>query len=443
MSNDLRSWFVTFPNGMIPLVGNWGNLELAPPPLATSKGIRPPATSVEIAPPCNSTTPRATLASTIIFDVMKYGAKGNGKTDDSQAFVKAWKAACQSTPNSKSILNIPGGRTYLLKPIAFTGPCKPSKIFVQVSGNIVGSPKKTDWLSNHGDSWILFSMVNGLTVSGKGRIDGQGPIWWKNACIGTPTPGTTCHAPVALQFKRCNAIRLNGLTMLNSPRVHITMTSCKGVIISNLHIIAPETSPNTDGINIAGSSNVNIRNSVIGTGDDCIAITGGSSNIKITGIMCGPGHGISIGSLGHGGTDVVENVDVRNCTMRKTLAGVRIKTYQGGIGHAKKISFAGIKFDAVYNPILIDQYYCPTQQNCQTFASAVKLSDITFRGISGTSNMDNVINLSCSKTVACTNIVMDSVYIKSAIPGRKVYGTCINAHGRATHVKPYLDCLKP
>ncbi|KAD6119140.1 hypothetical protein E3N88_10411 [Mikania micrantha] len=24
MSNDLRSWFVTFPNGMIPLVGNWG-----------------------------------------------------------------------------------------------------------------------------------------------------------------------------------------------------------------------------------------------------------------------------------------------------------------------------------------------------------------------------------------------------------------------------------
>ncbi|KAD5318088.1 hypothetical protein E3N88_18034 [Mikania micrantha] len=24
MSNDLRSWFVTFPNGMIPLVENWG-----------------------------------------------------------------------------------------------------------------------------------------------------------------------------------------------------------------------------------------------------------------------------------------------------------------------------------------------------------------------------------------------------------------------------------
>ncbi|KAJ0522570.1 putative endo-polygalacturonase [Helianthus annuus] len=391
----------------------------------------------------NAATSRISLASTVIFDVMRYGAKGNGKTDDSQAFMKAWTAACQSKPNAKSIVNIPGGRTYLLKPVAFTGPCKPSKMFVQVSGNIVGSPRKGDWMSNHADSWLQFSNVNGLTVNGKGRIDGLGPMWWKNPCISPPPPGVTCHAPVEVQFKRCHGMRLNGLTLVNSPRVHLLLTTCNGAIVSNIHIISPETSPNTDGINIAGSTNVNVRDSVIAAGDDCIAISGGSSNIKISGIMCGPGHGISIGSLGHGGTDIVENVDVRNCTMRKTLAGVRIKTYQGGVGYAKKISFTGIKFDAVYNPIIIDQYYCPTKQDCLSSATTVKLSDITFRGISGTSNMENVINLSCSKTVACTNIVVDRVYIKSAIPGRKVYGSCINAHGRATHVKPYLNCLKP
>ncbi|KAK9078264.1 hypothetical protein SSX86_002321 [Deinandra increscens subsp. villosa] len=383
----------------------------------------------------SSTTSRISLVSTTIFDVMKYGAKGDGKTDDSQAFMKAWKAACQSTPNSKSIMNIPGGRTYLLKPVAFAGPCKPSKIFVQVSGNIIGSTKKTDWMSNHADSWLLFSMVNGLTVSGNGQINGQGPIWWKNACIGTPPP--------ALQFKRCNSLRLNGLTHINSPRVHISLTTCNGVIASNLHIIAPETSPNTDGIDISSSTNVNIRDSVIATGDDCIAISGGSSNIKISGIMCGPGHGISIGSLGHGGTDVVENVDVRNCTMTKTLTGVRIKTYQGGSGYARNISFKAIKLDAVYNPIIIDQYYCPTQEDCINSTSAVKLSDISFDGITGTSNMDNVINLSCSETVACTNISMDNVYISSVTPGRKVFGKCVNAHGRISHVKPLFNCLKP
>ncbi|KAI3803461.1 hypothetical protein L1987_31613 [Smallanthus sonchifolius] len=70
----------------------------------------------------SSTTSRISLVSTTIFDVLRYGAKGNGKTDDSRvrkqskldlAFIKAWQAACRSTPNAKSILNIPGKRTYL------------------------------------------------------------------------------------------------------------------------------------------------------------------------------------------------------------------------------------------------------------------------------------------------------------------------------------------
>ncbi|XP_071689103.1 probable polygalacturonase At3g15720 [Rutidosis leptorrhynchoides] len=388
-----------------------------------------------------SSSVRISLASTTIFDVMKFGAKGNGETNDSPAFMNAWKVACQLQGNDESIIVIPKGRTFLLNPITFSGPCKPSKIFVQVSGNIVAPTKKTDWFGHHYDTWILFTLVNYLTVSGNGRIDGQGPIWWKDACITPPAPGKTCHAPVALQFKRCNNLRLNGLTHVNSPRVHITITTCDGVIVSNLHIIAPETSPNTDGIDVATSTNVNIRDSIIETGDDCIAISGGSSYIRISGIMCGPGHGISIGALG--GTDVVENVAVSNCTMKKTLTGVRIKTWQGGSGHARKISFAGVNFDAVYNPIIIDQYYCPTRKNCLLSTSAVKLSDITYRGISGTSMMENVINLSCSKTVACTNIVIDSVYITSAIPGRKVYGSCINAHGRASYVEPSLNCLQP
>ncbi|KAI3803462.1 hypothetical protein L1987_31614 [Smallanthus sonchifolius] len=386
---------------------------------------------------------RINLVSTTIFDVTNYGAKGDGKTNDSPAFMKAWKAACEAQPNDRSILVIPATKTFLLKPISFNGPCNPSSLYVQISGNIVGPAKKTDWIGYHIDAWLSFSRVNGLTVSGNGQINGQGPIWWENACIGTPSPGTSCHAPAALMFRRCNGLRLNGLTHVNSPRVHITITACNGVIMSNLHIIAPETSPNTDGINVASSTNVNISDSIIGTGDDCIAISGGSSDIKISGITCGPGHGISIGALGKGGVDMVENIEVRNCTLIKTLAGVRIKSWQGGRGYARKISFKAIKFDAVYNPIIIDQYYCPTQKNCINSTSAIKLSDISYSGIMGTSNMDNVINLSCSESVACTNIAMDNVYISSVTPGRKVFGKCINAHGRISHVKPLFNCLKP
>ncbi|MFS7980631.1 putative endo-polygalacturonase [Helianthus anomalus] len=50
--------------------------------------------------------------------------------------MNAWKAACQAKPNDRSILVIPEGKTFLLKPISFSGPCKPSGVYVQVSTHI-------------------------------------------------------------------------------------------------------------------------------------------------------------------------------------------------------------------------------------------------------------------------------------------------------------------
>ncbi|KAL3631761.1 hypothetical protein CASFOL_024745 [Castilleja foliolosa] len=152
---------------------------------------------------------------------------------------------------------------------------------------------------------------------------------------------------------------------------------------------------------------------------------------------------MSIGSLGSGGFDVVENVRVRNCTLKKTLTGVRIKTNQGGKGYARNISFEAIKFEDVDNPIQIEQFYCPLKVNCQNYTSTVAISDVSFTAISGTSIASNVINLSCSQIIGCTNIKLDRVYITSSTPGNKVYANCHNAHGKATHTKPIVNCLLP
>ncbi|XP_052176544.1 probable polygalacturonase At3g15720 isoform X2 [Diospyros lotus] len=379
------------------------------------------------------------------FNVMNYGAVGDGKADDSQAFLKAWKAVCGDDGSGVgvgvAVLVIPA-KTFMLMPADFTGPCKPSNIHLQVSGNLVAPNTKWAWKGYHTDTWLSFSYVNGLTITGPGQINGQGSAWWPNACLHNEQNAANCKGPTALTFNRCNGLQLNGLTHINPQRRHITVMNCKGVAFSNLRIIAPGTSPNTDGINIAGSSAVQIRNCNIATGDDCIAISGGSSNINITGITCGPGHGISIGALGHGGFDTVEDVHVRNCTLKGTMTGVRIKSWQGGSGYARRISFQQIKFVAVSNPILIDQFYCPSRVDCQNKTSAVQLSDISYYGIVGTSATDSAINLSCSQVGAgCTNIKLDRVYIASATPGRRAYATCFNAHGRATHTKPAVKCL--
>lgn len=71
----------------------------------------------------------------------------------------------------------------------------------------------------------------------------------------------------ALHFRKCDGLRLSELTHVNSAKNHISINNCNNVYIFNLRISAPETSPNTDGIDISKSTNINIENSLIGTGN--------------------------------------------------------------------------------------------------------------------------------------------------------------------------------
>lgn len=82
------------------------------------------------------------------------------------------------------------------------------------------------------------------------------------------------------------------ITSLNSKFFHLALVQCKRFRGSNLKISAPANSPNTDGIHIDRSSNIHLSRSHIQTGDDCISIGQGNSQVTITGIDCGPGHGI-------------------------------------------------------------------------------------------------------------------------------------------------------
>ncbi|XP_010254484.1 PREDICTED: probable polygalacturonase At3g15720 [Nelumbo nucifera] len=281
------------------------------------------------------------------------------------------------------------------------------------------------------DKWIAFSHVNGLTINGPGQIDGRGSSWWSHEC----------QRPTALQFNACNGLRLNGLHHVNSPRNHISIESCSYATLYQLQINSPKDSPNTDGIDISNSTHVRIINSTISTGDDCIAINSGSSYINISYVNCGPGHGISIGSLGElGSYATVEEIHVQYCNFFGTETGARIKTWQGGSGYARRIFFFEITVTEVDIPIIIDQYYCPSG-NCPNKTSAVEVSDVTYNGIRGSSTKEDVISLCCSETVACRNIVMNFVNLTSTAPGKEARSYCLNAHGRSIHTNPPVHCL--
>lgn len=49
--------------------------------------------------------------------------------------------------------------------------------------------------------------------------------------------------------------------------MHLVFEKCFNVRASNLRVIAPGNSPNTDGIHVTGTQNIVISNSIIGTGN--------------------------------------------------------------------------------------------------------------------------------------------------------------------------------
>lgn len=142
---------------------------------------------------------------------------------------------------------------------------------------------------------------------------------------------------------------------------HFAVNGCNDITFDHVTALAPADSPNTDGIHISASNGVNILHSTIGTGDDCISLGPGSKYINITNVQCGPGHGISIGSLGkYPNEENVYDVTVRDSTFFGTTNGVRIKTWSSNyVSWVSKIAFLNLQMNNVLNPILIDQNYCP------------------------------------------------------------------------------------
>ena len=92
-----------------------------------------------------------------------------------------------------------------------------------------------------------------------------------------------------------------------------------------------------------------------------VSLGQGSKDILVSEVFCGPGQGISVGSLGKGIKDEeVVGLTVRNCTFTCTSNGVRVKTWPDShIGIASNFTFEDIVMNNVENPIVIDQLYCP------------------------------------------------------------------------------------
>ncbi|OWM67849.1 polygalacturonase-like [Punica granatum] len=364
------------------------------------------------------------------YNVLSYGAKPDGTTDSTKAFLKAWVAACSST--RAATIYVPKGR-FLLKAVEFRGPCK-SRIIVRVDGTLV-APSNYRELGNSG-YWILFIKVNNIMYLG-GSLDARGAGFW--ACRKS---GNNCPPGArSLTFNWANNVVVSGVTSINSQVTHLVINSCNNAVVRNVKLYAPDQSPNTDGIHVQGSTGVTISGSTLQTGDDCISIGPDTRNLFMTNIKCGPGHGISIGSLGRetneGG---VQNITLTNSVFSGSDNGVRIKSWaRPTTSFVRNVVFQNLIVRNVKNPIIIDQNYCPNNQGCPNQSSGVKISGVTYRNIRGTSATQNAVIFKCSTSNPCSGIRLHDInltYMK-----KPASASCSHVSGTSTGVRVPESCL--
>ncbi|KAL8167169.1 hypothetical protein V2J09_008668 [Rumex salicifolius] len=138
-----------------------------------------------------------------------------------------------------------------------------------------------------------------------------------------------------------------------------------------------------------------------------------------------------VGSLGkRPNEEDVVGIKVVNCTFKGTDNGIRIKTYPYNPKvvpiKATGFLFKDIVMDNVKNPIFINQDYCGSKSRCFGQPSKIRISNIFFNNIIGTSKTELAVNVLCSEATPCQNVHFNNFHL-TGVNGAPSTANCTNA----------------
>jgi polygalacturonase len=187
--------------------------------------------------------------------------------------------------------------------------------------------------------------------------------------------------PQFIQPYQCENILIQGVEIVNSPMWIIHPVLSNNIVVKDVTI--KSDGPNTDGIDPESCKDVLIKNCLISTGDDCIALKSGRNgdgrrinvpceNVIIQKCKMINGHGgVVIGSEISGG---VRNIFAEDCTMDSPLLdrALRIKSSsaRGGITenvYVRNIEVGQVKGEAIIITMFYEDRgaYMPTMRNIE------------------------------------------------------------------------------
>lgn len=339
------------------------------------------------------------------FNIVDYGAVGDGINDNSKAIAKAIEGCFEAG----------GGKVLVPKGKFLTGPIhlksnvnlhleegavilftKDQKAYLPV----VHTSYEGMELMNYSPLIYAYQQKN-IAITGSGTFDGQAgnnnwwpwcgkdvygykegmpkqqdehnlPRLWKMSEDNVPVAERIFGEgyqlrPSFFEPFECESLLVKGVTFTHAPFWVLHPVKSKDITIDGVTIISH--GPNNDGCDPEYSKNVHITNCTFDTGDDCIAIKSGrnwdgrrvnipSENIVIENCKMKDGHGgVVMGSEMSAG---IRNVYVRNCTMDSPNLdrAFRIKTNTLRGGFVENVWFRNVKIGQVKEAVLkINTHY--------------------------------------------------------------------------------------
>jgi hypothetical protein len=323
---------------------------------------------------------------TRVYNIVDFGAKGDGKTLDTAA-VQAAIDACNKDQGGTVL--VPAG-VFVIGTVELKSNVT---LHISAQGKLLGSadgkqyhavdaiPLHGDATLNDGNVGLIFGVeAENVTIEGTGTIDGQG-TQFRSPTRGTPPPSGRGGAarPYHLLFHRCKNLRVRDISLVESAFHSIRVIQSSFVWMEGLHI-HNRVNSNNDGFHFVSCEFVHVSNCDIQTQDDACALFGSCRNVMVTNSSFSTRW--SVFRFGGGNP---ENVTISNCIIYETY-GCPIKLHFGPESRVQNILFSNIVLKDVTGPISLDLSDRSRGNNAPTEPPAEKgfLRNIRFEGIQGT-----------------------------------------------------------
>ena len=301
----------------------------------------------------------------MIFNIMDFGAVGDGVTDDTAAVRAAMEAAGREAAQSTVVF--PAGHTFRT---GYVRIYSRTEVHLEAGSVWKASDRFDDFLPDGGHftyaqrdlpsyakcdysggpqmKFIHALDAEDIVFSGEGAIDGNEAIFYGET-FGDHIEGLFYPRAPLLYIENVRRFSMRQVTLQNSAFWTVHMVGCRDVTIDGITIDNNLCMANCDGIDPDACSNVSITNCRITSADDCIVLKtteaaaayGPCEHIRVS--NCTLRSKSAAFKIGSESEALFSDVEVKDCTITGTNRAISLQLRDKG--SIENVRFQNIRID--------------------------------------------------------------------------------------------------